>query len=302
MGTSQSSNLGTGPTITAEDFEGRDGGDQGDKRPSTEEDTAEQQTEKPETNNEQEKGNQRSRQPSEMQRKNEELKASLMQIMADLEHSRRTIEESCTYQAQDKLVPGGSGTVFKPGMSSTPMKESEGLMDQSQSSLASLPFQPALNYASDFAKHYSLGVDLYKTNRPNRSEKRAEKLYKKTKVIYPDGRVEVGLMWAGKLHEQIKEKKHEIEQLKEGDLAYIITVQKSVPSKRKTYPGRQQSLWRRNKVGKLIQVQAVKDGVYRRYVVDRGRQNNNDGSKDHFTGPRELCIMSYMSLFKVDQA
>ena len=69
----------------------------------------------------------------------------------------------------DGLVPGGSGTGFTPGTSSTPRKESEWLMDQSQSSLESLPFQPALNYASDFAKHYSLGVDLDKTDHPNRS-------------------------------------------------------------------------------------------------------------------------------------
>ena len=76
--------------------------------------------------------------------------------------------------------------------------------------------------------------------------------------------------------------------LREGDFAYIITPRKKVETTSKTFPGLQQSLFGRYRVGRIIQVQAGGDGVDRTYIVDLGRRSQD--------GQRVVEKMSYMCM------
>ena len=58
--------------------------------------------------------------------------------------------------------------------------------------------------------------------------------------------------------------------LKDGDFVYIISTQGQVPSQAKTFPGRQQSLLGRYRVGRIFQVQPGPDGVDRVFYVKHG--------------------------------
>ena len=79
--------------------------------------------------------------------------------------------------------------------------------------------------------------------------------------------------------------------MRDGDYVYIISTQAQIPTESKSFPGRQQSVLGRYKVGRIFQAQPGRDGVDRVFYVKHGPARG---------GKLQITKMSYMNVVPVE--